>query len=71
VRRCPRFRCRDNWHSLAPTEATRKTIKKVMIVVPVLMTSCHVSLNPNKGPVTSQTRMTLTAKAKVRGLPVR
>jgi hypothetical protein len=29
----------------------RKTIKNVMMVVPVLMTSCHVSLKLNIGPV--------------------
>ena len=31
----------------------RNTIRNVTIVVPVLMTSCHVSENPNSGPVTS------------------
>src|SRR5690349_9420221 len=48
----------------------RKTIKNVMTVVPVLITSCHVSLNWNSGPVTSQTRITPTATMKVAGLPV-
>src|SRR5690242_6971163 len=48
----------------------RKTIKKVMTVVPVLITSCQVSLNWNTGPVTSQTRITPTASMKVAGLPV-
>ena len=33
----------------------RNTIRNVTIVVPVLMTSCHVSLKPNSGPVTAQT----------------
>jgi hypothetical protein len=40
-----------------------------MIVVPVLITSCHVSLNPNNGPVTTQTTMTATASVKTLGLP--
>ena len=40
-----------------------------MMVVPVLMTSCHVSLNPKSGPVAIQTTMTATARAKVRGRP--
>src|SRR4051812_22790920 len=48
----------------------RNTIKKVIIVVPVLITSCQVSLNRNNGPVTNQTRITLTARVKVTGLPV-
>ena len=41
-----------------------------MIVVPVFMTSCQVSLNPNIGPVTAQPRMISTAVAKVAGCPV-
>ena len=48
----------------------RKTIKKVMIVVPVLMTSCQVSLNPKSGPVTAHAATTETAIMKVTGLPV-
>jgi len=47
----------------------QKTIRNVTIVVPVLMTSCQVSLNPNKGPVTAQTSTTATAKRKVAGRP--
>ena len=31
----------------------RKTIGTVMMVVPVLMTSCQVSLSPKSGPVTN------------------
>ena len=31
----------------------RNTIRNVTMVVPVLMTSCQVSLKPNSGPVTS------------------
>jgi hypothetical protein len=42
----------------------RKTIRKVTIVVPVLMTSCHVSENRKRGPVTAQ--MTITAQAKTK-----
>ena len=41
-----------------------------MIVVPVLMTSCHVSLKPNSGPVTAQITITATAVINVKGLPV-
>src|SRR5215475_6196654 len=48
----------------------RNTIKKVTIVVPVLMTSCHVSEKPKIGPVTSQTRTTAAASAKPHELPV-
>src|SRR5262245_14742873 len=40
------------------------------MVVPVLITSCHVSLNPNSGPVTAQTRIRATAMANVTGRPV-
>jgi hypothetical protein len=45
-------------------------MRKVMIVVPVFMTSCQVSLNPNMGPVTAQTKMMSTAVTKVAGCPV-
>jgi hypothetical protein len=48
----------------------RKTIKKVMIVVAVLMISCHVSLNPKSGPVTAHAAITETAIINVTGLPV-
>jgi hypothetical protein len=40
-------------------------MRKVMIVVPVFMTSCQVSLNPNMGPVRAQTKMMRTAATKV------
>ena len=40
-----------------------------MIVVPVFMTSCHVSLNENIGPVTIHTPITATASVKVFGRP--
>jgi hypothetical protein len=44
-------------------------MRKVMIVVPVLMISYHVSLNLNNGPVTSQTTIKPTASANTGGLP--
>ena len=37
----------------------RNTIKKVTIVVPVLMTNCHVSEKPKNGPLTAQTITTM------------
>src|SRR5689334_5676208 len=40
-----------------------------MTVVPVLITSCHVSLNPNSGPVIAQTITRPTAVAKATGRP--
>src|SRR5215510_7859338 len=48
----------------------RKTIKNVTIVVPVLMTNCHVSLKPKTGPVPAQTTITVTATRKATGRPV-
>src|SRR5512136_2511082 len=48
----------------------RNTIRKVTIVVPVLMTSCHESLKPKIGPVEAQAITTAMARAKVTGLPV-
>src|SRR5215207_9067495 len=47
----------------------RKTIRNVTIVVPVLITSCHVSEKPKRGPVTIQTTMTVTARANAIELP--
>src|SRR5262245_3171879 len=47
----------------------RNTIRKVMIVVPVLMTSCQVSLKPNSGPVTPQTTTRRMATRNVPALP--
>jgi hypothetical protein len=47
----------------------QKTIRNVTIVVPVLMTSCQVSLKPNKRPVTANTRTTAAARRKVAGRP--
>jgi hypothetical protein len=40
-----------------------------MIVVPVLMTNCHVSLNPKMGPVMIHTAMIVTAQVNTRGRP--
>src|SRR5713101_7955931 len=45
-------------------------MRKVTIVVPVLITSCHVSLKWNVGPVIPQTSMISTAKKKAAGCPV-
>lgn len=41
-----------------------------MIVVPVFMTNCHVSLKLKSGPVTAQAIITKTARKKVKGFPV-
>ena len=38
----------------------KNTMRKVTMVVPVLMTSCHVSEKWKMGPVTAQPRMTST-----------
>ena len=48
----------------------RKTIRKVTIVVPVLMTNCHVSLKPKSGPVNAHTTTTSPASMNVWGRPV-
>ncbi len=47
----------------------RNTIRKVTMVVPVLITSCQVSLNRNTGPVSAQTSTTATQMMKVHGRP--
>jgi hypothetical protein len=39
------------------------------MVVAVLITSCHVSLNPNRKPDATHAMITLTASAKAPGLP--
>ena len=39
------------------------------MVVPVLMTNCHVSLKPNSGPVSPQTTTIATASPKADALP--
>jgi hypothetical protein len=41
----------------------RNTIRKVTMVVPVLMTSCQVSLKPKIGLVTIHTTITSAARA--------
>src|SRR5215813_9230649 len=48
----------------------RKTMRNVTIVVPVLMTNCHVSLKPKTGPVPAQTTITVTATRNATGRPV-
>jgi hypothetical protein len=40
-----------------------------MMVVPVLITNCQVSLNPKIGPEAAQTTITETAPINVRGFP--
>src|SRR5919199_3531984 len=47
----------------------RNTIRKVTIVVPVLITNCQVSENPNTGPVTAHTMSTSAARQKAQELP--
>jgi hypothetical protein len=49
----------------------KNTIKNVIMVVPVLITSCQVSLNPNSGPVTAHNTIISTAAKKVIGLPLK
>lgn len=48
----------------------RKTIRNVTMVVPVLITSCQVSLKANNGPVTSHETTTPAASAKEVGWPL-
>src|SRR5918999_621016 len=48
----------------------RNTIRNVTIVVPVLMTSCHVSLNPKSGPDASHAAMTAAASTNAVGWPL-
>jgi len=48
----------------------RKTIKKVMIVVPVLITNCQVSEYLKNGPETAQIITMETAVRKAKELPV-
>src|SRR5574338_273384 len=47
----------------------RNTMRKVTIVVPVLMTSCQVSLKWKSGPLTAHATITKTAMPKVTGCP--
>src|SRR6478672_7337893 len=46
------------------------TIMKVMMVVPVLITSCQVSEKPNKGPDIKQAMIIKIAAIELKGLPV-
>src|SRR5262249_39217292 len=46
-----------------------KTMRNVMIVVPVLIMSCQVSENLNSGPVIAQTAMTSRATTNAMGRP--
>jgi hypothetical protein len=45
------------------------TIRKVMMVVAVLITSCQVSEKPKSGPVAPQTTTPASASMKAPGLP--
>jgi hypothetical protein len=47
----------------------KNTIRKVTIVVPVLITSCHVSEKPKSGPLTAHTMTTPAATIKVDARP--
>ena len=47
----------------------RNTMRKVTTVVPVLMTSCQVSLKWKSGPLAPQARTTRSASRNARGLP--
>ena len=49
----------------------RNTIRKVTIVVPVLITSCQVSLNLNSGPVIAHAAITSRARPKLNGRPAK
>ena len=49
----------------------RKTIRNVMIVVEVLITSCQVSLNPNTGPSTAHSTTRALAPTKVEARPAK
>src|SRR2546421_8051645 len=48
----------------------RKTIRKVTMVVPVLITSCQVSEKWKSGPVASHSAMTSAARPNAQELPV-
>src|SRR5271165_6411408 len=47
----------------------KNTIRKVTMVVPVLMTSCHVSEKSKNGPLTAHTMMVATARANTHARP--
>src|SRR6185436_8266197 len=46
------------------------TIRKVIIVVLVLITSCHVSENPNNGPLTAHPTINSNATRNDQGDPI-
>src|SRR4051812_17592502 len=48
----------------------RNTIRNVMMVVEVLITSCQVSLKPNIGPLRAQTSTSAIATKNETGLPI-
>src|SRR5688572_19637311 len=48
----------------------RKTMRNVTMVVPVLITSCHVSLKPNRGPLAAQITTMPNAVMNAIGRPV-
>src|SRR5690349_12398117 len=48
----------------------RNTIRNVTMVVPVLITSCQVSLKWKIGPITAQATITAAAAANAHGVPV-
>src|SRR5438067_9043319 len=47
------------------------TIRNVTMDEIVFMTSCHVSLNPNRGPATSQPAINMTAALNANGWPLK
>src|SRR5436190_17467133 len=47
------------------------TIRNVTMDEIVFITSCHVSLNPNKGPVTNQPAINITAALNANGWPLK
>jgi hypothetical protein len=47
----------------------KNTIRNVTMVVPVLITSCHVSEKPKNGPEIAQTTTVPRARAKTQALP--
>src|SRR3954468_21075806 len=47
------------------------TIRNVTMDEIVFITSCHVSLNPNRGPATSQPAINMTAALNPNGWPLK
>src|SRR6266542_3169029 len=56
--------------SLFCVRCIRKTMRKVMMVVPVLITNCQVSENRKNGPLINHTITTSTARRKAADVPV-